>query len=88
MSTALQWMEEASSSSEADEILAGMAFQDGYLGGWILPPMDITPAWRVQGFLSADGVPPRSWLPDGLRYVTLPPGISRRLAALREERQS
>jgi hypothetical protein len=79
--TALQWMEETRNASDAEQTLAGMALQDGWLGGWILPPTDITPAWRVQGFMSADGVDPLGWLPDGLRYVTLPPNISRRLAA-------
>jgi hypothetical protein len=79
MQTAIQWIETAATEEQAEACLEGMRGQDGFLGGWVLPANEITPAWRAQGFMDATGVDPRGWLPDGLRFVHLPASITRKL---------
>lgn len=77
MMRALQVMESARDENEAREMLAGLALQDGYLGGRVLEPSASEPNWRVQGFM--DDEPEADWLPDGVRRVVVPEGQRRAL---------
>jgi hypothetical protein len=67
--SAIQIMETARNQATADEVLAGLAGLDGYLGGRVLPPSPQKPGWRVQAFIEDDGAKD---LPHGMRRVTIP----------------
>lgn len=78
MRWAIQIVEPARDEAEARAMLAGLALQDGYLGGRVLPPSDVKPGWRVQGFME-DEPEAQGWLPDGMRRVIVPEGQAARL---------
>lgn len=75
---AFQVMEEARDEDEAQAVLAGLAEQDGYMGGRVLPPGPGKP-WRVQAFMEDDPSVPEHLLPEGVRRVLIPPGQVRSL---------
>lgn len=67
----IEVLESATGATQADEMLAGLRQQVGYLGGRVLPPSDSKPGWRVQAFMDNDGVT-SGWLPDGCHYRLTP----------------
>jgi len=78
MRRAIQVVETAHSWDEAYEMLRGLATQDGYLGGRVLPPGPGKP-WRVQGFVVDEPHACDMWLPDGCRRVMMPDGLWRQI---------
>jgi hypothetical protein len=72
---AVQWLDTCKTGDEARDVLASMALQVGFLGGRVLPPSDVTPTWRAQGFMDATGVDQTDWLPAGLRWVLAPTSL-------------
>lgn len=78
MRWAIQVMETARDLAEANDMLAGLTLQDGFLGGRVLTPSPVEPTWRVQGFMQ-DEPEAAGWLPDGMRRVVIPPGQEQRL---------
>ncbi len=75
---AIQVTETFPTEEDARAALLSLGEQCGYLGGRYLPPDPVTPAWRVQAFLSDDGpqAPEGAWLPDGCRRVIVPPALA------------
>lgn len=70
---AIQHVEHATTEQAAQQMLAMMKSQHGFLGGRVLPPGPGEPSWRAQTFFETDEQAQPSWLPDGLRWVLVPP---------------
>ena len=80
MTTLLQYVEEAPDERIAQEYFAFLQGQEGYLGGRLLPPGPGKPLWRVQVFfLDDDPSVPNELFPDGVRRVTIPPSLRKRM---------
>lgn len=83
MTRAVQYIDTLASRLDAEEQLAGLALQDGFLGGRILPPTSIYPGWRLQAFFHYESgqtaLDINSWLPTGCRVVLIPDGLARSL---------
>lgn len=69
---AVQIIEVARDLPEAQAMLDALSTQDGFLGGRILLPSPCKPSIRVQGFQECSEPRPE-WLPDGMRFVFIPP---------------
>lgn len=74
---AIQDVSDASSEEHANQALAVMRSQDGFLGGRVLSPSAGKLTWRVQTFFETDERSAPAWLPDGLRWVLVPPSLQR-----------
>jgi hypothetical protein len=81
---AIQVTDEYKSQSDAQQALASQAIQDGYLGGRVINP-GIKGGWRIQAFHKADGITESSFLPDGMRLVTLVPALEKSFAITTKE---
>lgn len=74
--TALQYTDYVMGEEQANQELDGLALQDGYLGGRVLPPSETRQmcGWMIQAFF-VDGAPPAGWGPipglDNLRRVLI-----------------
>lgn len=66
---------------DANECLAGLRKQDGFLGGRILAPSPSNLSHRVQAFFQDEPEVTENgaWLPDGVRRVILPGVMLRQL---------
>lgn len=64
----IQIIEPARSTSEAEEILAGLRIQVNHLASRILEPTYYEPL-RVQAIMEANGDSLSGWLPDGMKHV-------------------
>lgn len=85
MNWVLQHVEEAPSEEAAYEYLEGLALQDGYLGGRVLPKGSGKP-WRAQAFFEDE--PNADWLPEGTRRVLMPKGLARSLGVRAGRREN
>ena len=76
---ALQIMAEATGADHGAVILAAIALQDGYLGGWVSAPGG-GKGWRVQTFFQDAPNMPVSAMPNGMRRVILTEALLKRMA--------
>lgn len=65
---AIQYIEKAKNEDDAKEMLTGLMFLEGCIGGRTLPPSDVIDknTWRVQAFFKDENI---DTLPDGCRKV-------------------
>ena len=79
MHWAIEVVETARSWDEAYEMLLGLAEQNGWIGGRVLPPGS-GKTWRTQGFVVDEPHAGDMWLPDGCRRVLVSDGLWRQIA--------
>lgn len=65
---AIQIIETARDRREAEQMLAALQIQVGYIASRILEPTYYEPL-RVQAIMETNGEYPNGWLPDGMMHV-------------------
>lgn len=78
---ALQYIDEAGTEEEAQEMFNELQQQDAYIGGRVLPPGLKSNKYRVQVFFKDVA---SDWYPDGMRRVVVTPNLVKELNIIKE----